>query len=44
MINLLLEDETIRFEVNLTAAKQAELQIRSKLLRLAKRVYTPSGQ
>ncbi len=40
-INLLLENKTIRFEVNLTAAKQAGLQIRSKLLRLARRIYEP---
>ena len=37
-INFLKEDEKIRFEINNTAAKQARLIIRSKLLRLAKRV------
>jgi hypothetical protein len=42
IINLLMEDEKVRFEVNLTTAKQADLQIRSKLLRLAKRTYPPS--
>jgi hypothetical protein len=41
VINLLLEDEKVRFEANLTAAKQAGLQIRSRLLRLAKRTYKP---
>lgn len=41
IINLLLEDEKVRFEINLTAAKRAGLQIRSKLLRLAKRTYKP---
>jgi hypothetical protein len=38
MINFVLEEDKIRFEINLTAAKQAKLQIRSQLLRLAKRV------
>ncbi len=41
IINLLTEEEKVRFEVNLTAAKQAGLEIRSKLLRLAKRIYEP---
>ena len=38
IINFLTEERKIRFEVNIVAAKQAELEIRSKLLRLAKRV------
>ncbi len=38
IINFLMEDEKVRFEINNTAAKQAKLKIRSKLLRLAKRV------
>jgi len=38
MIYFLKEDEKIRFEINNTAAKQERLKIRSKLLRLAKRV------
>ena len=38
MINFLMEDEKVRFEINNTAARQAKLKIRSKLLRLAKRV------
>lgn len=38
IINFLMEDKKVRFEINNTAAKQAELKIRSKLLRLAKRV------
>ncbi len=41
IINLLLEDDKVRFEINLTAAKRAGIQIRSKLLRLAKRTYQP---
>ena len=38
IINFLMEEKKIRFEVNIVAARQAELKIRSKLLRLAKRV------
>lgn len=38
MINFLMKDEKIRFEINNTAAKRAGLKIRSKLLRLAERV------
>jgi len=46
IINFLMEDEKVRFEINNTAAKQARLKIRSKLLRLAQRVIeekTPNG-
>ena len=39
IINLLVEDERVRFEINLGAAQQEKLAIRSKLLRLAKRIY-----
>lgn len=38
IINFLMEERKIRFEVNIVAARQAELEIRSNLLRLAKRV------
>ena len=38
IINFVVEEDKVRFEINLTAAKQAKLQIRSQLLRLAKRV------
>lgn len=38
IINFLMEEKKIRFEVNIVAAKRAKLEIRSKLLRLAKRV------
>ena len=33
-----MEDKKVRFEINNAAAEKAELKIRSKLLRLAKRV------
>ncbi len=38
IINFLMEDNKVCFEVNKTAAERAKLKIRSKLLRLAKRV------
>ena len=38
IINFLIENKKVRFEVNLEAAAQAQLTIRSKLLRLAKRI------
>ncbi len=38
VINFLMEENKVRFEINLAAAKRAELKISSKLLRLAKRV------
>jgi len=38
IINFLVEDKKVSFEVNLTAAQKAGLNIRSKLLRLAKKV------
>jgi len=38
MINLFVEKNKISFDVNLVAVKKEKLQIRSKLLRLAKRV------
>ena len=37
IINFLMEDEKVCFEIHNTAAKRAKLDIRSKLLRLAKR-------
>lgn len=43
VINFLMEDEKVRFEINNAAAKQAKLNIRSKLLRLAKRVIEEDG-
>jgi hypothetical protein len=38
IIQFLMEDNKVRFEINLIAAKHASLTIRSQLLRLAKRV------
>lgn len=38
IINFLMEDKKVRFEINVTAAKKSRLKISSKLLRLAKRV------
>ena len=38
IINFVMEEEKVRFEINNTAARKARLDIRSKLLRLAKKV------
>jgi hypothetical protein len=38
MINFIIEEEKVRFEINNAIAEQSKLQIRSQLLRLAKRV------
>ncbi|MBI5547888.1 MAG: YfiR family protein [Deltaproteobacteria bacterium] len=38
MVNLYLEEERVRFEINLFAARQAHLQLSSKLLSLARLV------
>jgi len=38
MINFLVEENKVRFEINLTAARKGKLEIRSQLLRLAMRV------
>jgi hypothetical protein len=38
IINLLVEEKKIRFEINITAAERAKLRIRAELLRLAKRL------
>ncbi len=38
IINFLLEDNKVRFEINLSAAKKSKLIIRSQLLRLAQKV------
>jgi hypothetical protein len=37
-INFIMEEQKVRFEINVTTAKQAKLQIRSQLLRLAKKI------
>jgi hypothetical protein len=36
IINLIVEDNKVRFEVNLDAAKQADLNVSSRLLALAR--------
>ena len=33
-----MENKKVRFEINTSAAKRAEIEIRSQLLRLAKRI------
>jgi hypothetical protein len=38
IINFLLEENKVRFEINLNAARESKLAIRSQLLRLAKTV------
>lgn len=38
IINLTMEENKVRFEINMPAAKKAKIQIRSQLLRLAKKV------
>jgi hypothetical protein len=38
IINFVVEENKVRFEINLTAAKNSKLKIRSQLLRLAKKV------
>jgi hypothetical protein len=38
MINFVVEENKVRFEINLTAAKNNKIKIRSQLLRLAKKV------
>lgn len=43
IINLVVEDNKVRFEVNLDAAKQADLNISSRLLALAKIVPQASA-
>ena len=43
IINFIMEEKKIRFEINMTAAKRAKLKIRSQLLLLAKRVVGDDG-
>jgi hypothetical protein len=42
MINFIIEDNKVRFDVNSTATARAKLEIRSKLLRLARSVKNDS--
>jgi len=44
IINLVLEDNKVRFEVNVDAAKQADLNISSRLLALARIVPAADGR
>ncbi|HEV2425792.1 MAG TPA: YfiR family protein [Terriglobia bacterium] len=43
MINFIMEDDRVRFEVNVDAAEQARLKISSRLLRLARIVKGSGG-
>jgi hypothetical protein len=43
IINLILEDNKVRFEVNVAAAKDADLNISSRLLALARIIQTPAS-
>jgi hypothetical protein len=38
VINLIMENNKVHFEINISAAKRAGIAIRSQLLKLAKRV------
>jgi hypothetical protein len=38
IIRFVMDEKKVRFEINVTAAKQAKLKVRSQLLRLAKRI------
>jgi len=44
IINFLMEEKKVRFEINITASEQAKLKIRSQLLQLAKRVVKEKGK
>jgi hypothetical protein len=44
IINLVVEDNRVRFEVNVDAARQAELNISSRLLALARIVQSPGAE
>ena len=39
IINFLIEDKKVRFDINLDAAEEAKIEIRAKLLRLARKVF-----
>ena len=45
VINFVMENKKVLFEINCTSAKRNKLKIRSQLLKLAKRIYKeePSG-
>ncbi|MFA5422898.1 MAG: YfiR family protein [Phycisphaerae bacterium] len=44
IINFVEYEEKIRFEINLPAATRADIKLRSKLLKLARRVVTEEGE
>jgi hypothetical protein len=39
VIQFIMQDKKVRFQINLSAARRAKLKIRSQLLRLAKKVF-----
>ncbi len=43
MINLVRKDLTIKFEINISALKRADLNISSQVLRIADQVYSEEG-
>ena len=43
MIRLFLDNNKVRFSINQTAAETAQLQVSSRLLRLAREVIAPTG-
>jgi hypothetical protein len=40
IINFVMEEKKVRFEINVTTAKKSKLEVRSQLLRLAKKVVS----
>ena len=40
IINFIMEEQKVRFEINVTTAKKSKLEVRSQLLRLAKKVVS----
>ena len=38
IIEFVMEEKKVRFEINVTAAKSAKLKVRSQLLRLARKI------
>ena len=44
IVNFVIEDNKVRFDINLTASEKAGLKIRSQLLRLAKKVIKDGSE
>jgi hypothetical protein len=44
IVNFIIEDNKVRFDINLTASEKAGLKIRSQLLRLAKKVIKDGAE